>query len=117
MRALVGRFPSASLSATLAEPVKGCARQRTALPIPWMGPGLTAELGGPSSTAKAAVRVQVSPCTRMPMPVSLRPIRDTHNPDDVRFAVFRAGLASGDDADTAAATADPSKIVIAGNAV
>jgi hypothetical protein len=35
----------------------------------------------------------------------------------MRVLLCSAGLASGDDADTAAATADPSKIVIAGNAV
>ena len=33
-----------------------------------MGPGLTAGLGGPSSTARAAAHVQVCPPTRMPMP-------------------------------------------------
>ena len=34
--------------ARVAKPVRGCARQRTALPIPWMGPSLAAGLGGPS---------------------------------------------------------------------
>ena len=42
-----------------AEPVRACARQRAALPILWMGPGLKAGLGGSSRTARASGRAQV----------------------------------------------------------
>ena len=61
---------SAALSVAPAEPVRGCARQRTRLPILWMGPSLAAGLGGPPSTARTAVRAQVCPPIRMPTPVS-----------------------------------------------
>ena len=70
MRALVGRFLWTALSVAPAEPVRGCARQRTRLPILWMGPSIAAGLGGPPSTARTAVRAQVCPPIRMPTPVS-----------------------------------------------
>jgi hypothetical protein len=59
---------SSALRLALAGPVTGYARQRTAVPIPWIGPGFTAGLGGPSSTARAAADAQVCPHTGMPMP-------------------------------------------------
>ena len=58
---------SSALRLALAGPVTGYARQRTAVPIPWIGTGFTAGLGGPSSTARAAADAQVCPHTGMPM--------------------------------------------------
>ena len=63
----------------LARPVRACARKRTVLPIPWMGPSFTAGLGGPSSRLNGERSngrpglLTASP-TRMPMPTSLRPM-------------------------------------------
>ena len=91
VRALAGRFPSASLSATLAEPVRWCARQRTDLPIPWMGPGPTAGLGGPSSTARTAVRAQVCPPTCLPMPASTRAMSGAHSTHHLCGCCAQAG--------------------------
>ena len=48
----------------LRRPGRACALERTALPIPWMGPSFIAGLGGPSRTASATTRAQVRP----PMP-------------------------------------------------
>ena len=61
-------FTSAALFVALTVPVTTeCARQRTAVPIPRMGPGLTAGLGGSSATARAVADAQVCPHTGMPM--------------------------------------------------
>ena len=77
-----------------------------------MGPGLGTGLGGPSRTARAAARAQVCPRTRMPMPASPHPM--CHAPILMRALLRSAGFASGDVADTAADSADPGVIVIAG---
>ena len=53
VRALVGRFSSTVLLCVAPRQAReGCTQQRAALPVPWMGPGLAAGLGGPSSTAQ-----------------------------------------------------------------
>ena len=69
MRAKVWQLSSSALRwlrCALAGPVRACARQRTALPIPWMGPSLAAGLGGSTRTARAAAREQVCSSAHMP---------------------------------------------------
>ena len=56
VRAMFELFSSSALRLALAGPVRACARSRTALPVPCMGPGLTAGLGRSSRTARAAAR-------------------------------------------------------------
>ena len=66
VRALVGRFSSTVLLCVAPRQAReGCTQQRAALPVPWMGPGLAAGLGGPSSTVRTAARAQVCPHSRM----------------------------------------------------
>ena len=67
--AKLGDFHPRCCASALAGPVRACARQRAALPIPWMGPGLAAGLGGSTCTARAAAREQVCPSARMHMPM------------------------------------------------
>ena len=69
VRANFGHFSSSSERSALAGPVRPCARQRTGLPIPWMGPGLAAGLGGSTRTARAASLEQVWLSAHMPMPM------------------------------------------------
>ena len=44
----LGDFHGWRCASALAGPARACARMRAALPIPWMGPGLVAGLGGSS---------------------------------------------------------------------
>ena len=74
MRAKVGDFHPERCAMRSTEPVRACARQRAALPILWMGPGLTAGLGGSFRTARASGRAGVPAC--LPAHVHIRcPLR------------------------------------------
>ena len=74
VRAMFELFSSSALRLALAGPVRACARSRTALPVPCMGPGLTAGLGRSSRTARAAARAGLPTHYRLLMPTSMRPI-------------------------------------------
>jgi hypothetical protein len=113
VRTKVGRLLCSALHFALVGPVRACARQRTALPIPWMGPGLAAGLGGSTCTARAAAREQVCPSARMHMPMPaarcpwcspcLRPISGRH----LRAMWSQADLLGGPGAAQSICLAEP----------
>ena len=75
----LGDFHGWRCASALARPVRACAQQRTALPIPWVGPGLAAGLGGSTCTARAAAREQVWLSAHMTCPCPLPAARGAHS--------------------------------------